>query len=389
MRTRALLVATLVPATLLAQRGGGRGHADPTLNGPIPAEAPAYEPALFEALRVRNVGPTTGGRVSDFAVDPKNPHTWYVAAASSGLWKTTNHGVTFTPIFENYGSFSLGVVVVDPKNSNVIWLGTGENNAQRSVDFGDGVYRSADAGRTWSNVGLRNSEHIAKILIDPRNSDVVYVAAQGPLWGPGGDRGLYKTIDGGKTWNAVLTAGENTGVSDAAFDPRNPDVIYATTWQRRRHVGMALAGGPESGIFKTTDGGKTWSRLSNGLPTVNLGRIAVGVSPQNPDVVYSWLNYAAPPRAVSNVAVTNDSVAGGGRGGTGGPGGGRGAGVSAAGFYRSADGGASWTRMANADVQEPQYYGEVFTDPHKFDRVYFVTDIWIQKFFTHDVPPIS
>jgi hypothetical protein len=219
MKAGVLLVAVLAPAMLLAQRGGGRSNQDPTLNGPIPAAAPAYGPALFEAMRMRNVGPTTGGRVSDLAVDPKNQNIWYVAAASSGLWKTVNHGVTFTPIFENYGSFSLGVVVIDPNNSNVIWLGTGENNAQRSVDFGDGVYKSTDAGRTWTNVGLKNSEHIGKILIDPRNSDVVYVASQGPLWAPGGDRGLYKTTDGGKTWATVLTAGENTGVSDLALPP--------------------------------------------------------------------------------------------------------------------------------------------------------------------------
>src|ERR1041385_3488674 len=174
MRFRLIALVPLVPSMLLAQRGGGggRGFADPTLNGPIPASAPAYGSALFEAMRVRNVGPTTGGRISDIAVDPRNSSIWYVAAASSGLWKTTNHGVSFSPIFDNYGSFSLGAVTIDPNNSSVVWLGTGENNAQRSVDFGDGVYKSTDAGRSWTNMGLRNSEHIAKVLIDPRNSDV-------------------------------------------------------------------------------------------------------------------------------------------------------------------------------------------------------------------------
>jgi photosystem II stability/assembly factor-like uncharacterized protein len=332
-------------------------------------------------MRMRNVGPTTGGRIADIAVDPKNESIWYVASAASGLWKTTNHGVSFTPIFDSYGSFSLGCVVIDPNNSNVIWLGTGENNAQRSVDFGDGVYKSTDAGKTWMNVGLKNSEHIAKILIDPRNSDVVYVAAQGPLWSAGGDRGLYKTTDGGKTWNAVLTISENTGVSDGAFDPRSPDVLYAASWQRRRHVGMALGGGPESGIFKSIDAGKSWTRLRSGLPTVNVGRIGIAVSPQNGDVVYAWLDHAARARlaqtAPGNVAVVNDStttaVQGGrgGQGGGGGRGGGRGAADPTMGFYRSADAGATWVRMADAPVQEPQYYGEVFTDPHKFDRVYF------------------
>src|SRR5579862_736195 len=329
MRFGPLLVVGLVPTALLAQRGGGRGNPDPTLNGPIPAAAPSYGPALFEAMRIRNVGPTTGGRISDIAVDPKNASIWYVAAASSGLWKTTNHGVSFSPIFDNYGSFSLGTVVVDPNNSNVVWLGTGENNAQRSIDFGDGVYKSTDAGRTWSNVGLKTSEHIAKILIDPRNSDVVYVAAQGPLWAPGGDRGLYKTTDGGKTWTAVLTISENTGVTDAAFDPRNPDVIYAASWQRRRHVGMALGGGPESGIFRSTDAGKTWTRLRAGLPTVNIGRIGLAVSPQNGDVVYAWLDHAAPVHPPTVITQTGDSVsaAASGRGAAGrGAAGGRGGG---------------------------------------------------------------
>jgi photosystem II stability/assembly factor-like uncharacterized protein len=387
MRCRVVVVVGLFPATLLGQRGGGRVQGDPTLTGPIPASAPAYGPALFEAMRIRNVGPTTGGRIADIAVDPKNESIWYVASAASGLWKTTSHGVSFTPIFDSYGSFSLGCVVIDPNNSNVIWLGTGENNAQRSVDFGDGVYKSTDAGKTWANVGLSSSEHIAKILVDPRNSDVVYVAAQGPLWSAGGDRGLYKTTDGGKTWNAVLTISENTGVSDAAFDPRNPDVLYAASWQRRRHVGMALGGGPESGIFKSTDAGRTWMRLRSGLPTVNVGRIGLAVSPQNGDVVYAWLDHAAGARqaATVTVAAVNDSTTSGqpapsgarggsgGRvaGGGGGARGGRGVADPTMGFYRSADGGATWTRMADAPVQEPQYYGEVFTDPHKFDRVYF------------------
>src|SRR3954462_14550737 len=327
MRFRFIAAVLILPSILLAQRGGGgRGFADPTLDGPIPATAPAYGSPLFEAMRIRNVGPTTGGRISDVAVDPRNPSIWYVAAASSGLWKTTNHGVSFTPIFENYGTFSLGCVAIDPANSNVIWLGTGENNAQRSVDLGDGVYKSTDGGRTWTNVGLKNSEHIAKILVDPRNSEVVYVASQGPLWAPGGDRGLYKTTDGGKSWTAVLTISENTGVTDIAFDPRNADVIYAASWQRRRHVGMALAGGPESGIFKSVDAGKTWTRLRTGLPTVNVGRIGIAVSPQNGDVVYAWLDHAAAARApqtnAGNVAVVNDSgaAAQGGRGGRGGGG---------------------------------------------------------------------
>ena len=262
-------------------------------------------------MRARPVGPTTGGRIADLAVDPKNGSIWYVAAASGGLWKTIDHGVTFTPIFDEYGSFSLGHVTIDPNNSNVIWLGTGEQNAQRSADFGDGVYKSTDAGQTWTNVGLVHSEHIGMILVDPRNSNVVYVAAQGPLWSSGGDRGFYKTTDGGKSWTAILTVDENTGATDAAFDPRNPDVIYVAMWQRQRHTGMAEAGGPGSNLYKTTDGGKTWNKIRNGLPTTNLGRIGVAVSPQQPDVVYAWMAYAAA------VDTTNGGRGRGGRGGRG------------------------------------------------------------------------
>jgi len=185
---------------------------------------------LFRDFELRSLGPSlTTGRISDIAVDPRDRSVWYVAAASGGLWKTANHGTTFEPIFDQYGSYSMGCITIDPNASNVVWLGTGENQSQRSVSFGDGVYKSTDGGKTWKNMGLRNSEHIAKILVDPRNSNVVYVASQGPLWSPGGDRGLFKTTDGGETWKAVLTISENTGVTDAVFDPRNPDVIYAAS----------------------------------------------------------------------------------------------------------------------------------------------------------------
>ena len=172
------------------------------------------------------------------------------------MWKTVNRGITFTPVFDEQGSFTLCCVVVDPKDSNVVWVGTGENKSQRSAHFGDGVYKSTDAGKTWTRVGLATSEHIGKILIDPRNSNIVYVAAQGPLLSAGGERGLYKTTDGGATWTAVLTISPDTGISDIVFDPRNPDVIYASSYQRRRAVGQMIGGGPEGGIFKTTNAGQ-------------------------------------------------------------------------------------------------------------------------------------
>ena len=180
------------------------------------------------------------------------------------------------------------------KDSNVVWVGSGENSSQRSAHFGDGVYKSTDAGETWKNVGLQTSEHIGKILVDPRSSNTVYVASQGPLWSAGGERGLYKTTDGGVTWNAVLTISPDTGISDAVFDTKNPDIIYASAYQRRRAVGQMIGGGPEGGIFKTTNAGKTWTKLSNGLPKDDVGRVALGVDPRNPKRVYALISAKGP-----------------------------------------------------------------------------------------------
>jgi len=266
----------------------------------------------FKDFTFRSIGPgLTTGRVQDVAVDPKNPSVWYVAAASGNLWKTENRGNTFTPVFDEYGSYSLGAVVVDPKDSNVVWLGTGENANQRSVSFGDGVYKSTDAGKTWKRMGLENSEHIQNIVIDPRNSNIVYVTAIGPLWAPGGDRGLYKTTDGGQTWKAVLTISPDTGVTDMVIDPKKPDTIYAAAYQRRRAVGQLIGGGPESGIYKSTDGGTKWTKLTKGLPTVEIGRIGLAINWRNPNTVYAL--------------VTAQKGQGG--------------------FFRSDDAGGTWTRI--------------------------------------------
>jgi photosystem II stability/assembly factor-like uncharacterized protein len=298
----------------------------------------------FAGLKLRSVGPaTTSGRISDLAVDAADPSHYFVAVASGGVWKTTNGGTTYTPVFDKEGAYSIGCVAIDPTNPNTVWVGTGENNSQRSVSWGDGVYRSDDGGKNWTNVGLKHSEHIGKILIDPRDPRVVYVAAQGPLWGPGGDRGLYKTTDGGKTWTAVLTISENTGVTDVAFDPRNPDLLYAASYQRRRHVWTLIDGGPESAIYKSTDAGKTWRKLERGLPKdVDLGRIGLAVSPADPDVVYAIIEAA------------DDK----------------------GGVFRSTDRGETWEKRSDYMSTSGQYYNEIFCDPKRVERVYSM-DTWL------------
>ncbi|PYQ85047.1 MAG: hypothetical protein DMG03_09610 [Acidobacteria bacterium] len=230
-----------------------------------PAASQTFTSETFAGLKARSIGPAvTSGRVMTIAVDPANKAVIYVGAASGGVWKTTNGGASWQPIFDTQGSFSIGWVTVDPKRPNVVWVGTGERNSQRSVAYGDGVYKSDDGGRSWTNVGLKTSEHIGRIVISPKDGNVVYVAAQGPLWAPGGDRGLYKTTDGGKTWNRVLNIDENTGVTDVVLDPRNPDVLIAASYQRRRHVWTLVNGGPGSAIHRSTDGGKTWKKVTEG-----------------------------------------------------------------------------------------------------------------------------
>nr|MDQ3323413.1 glycosyl hydrolase [Acidobacteriota bacterium] len=247
----------------------------------------------FVGMKMRLVGPAfTSGRISAFAVDPKEPSRYFAAAASGGVWRTINNGTTWTPVFDNEGSYSIGALALDPKNPLVVWVGTGENNSQRSVSYGDGVYKSEDGGKSWKNVGLKTSEHIGKILIDPRDSNTVYVAAQGPLWSAGKERGLYKTTDGGKTWNQILKISENTGVTDIAIDSQNPDTIYAAAYQRRRHVWTLIDGGPESAIHKSMDAGATWKKVRAGLPTVDMGRIGLTISPADNNVLYATVEAA-------------------------------------------------------------------------------------------------
>ena len=327
----ALTALLALPAAAQPRRGAAPGPdsaAGDSAAGRLP----------IDGMRFRSIGPgSTSGRISDIAIHPKQSSLWYVATASGGLWKTENSGVTFTPIFDQQGSFSIGAITLDPNMPSTLWVGSGENNSLRSVAYGDGVYKSIDDGRTFTNVGLKNSEHIGRILVDPRNSDVVWVAAIGPLWSGGGDRGLYKTADGGKTWNRVLGDGEWVGVNDVQIDPRNPDIMIASTFQRERRVWGQIHGGPGSGLHRSTDGGKTWTRIRTGLPTGDLGRIGLSIAPSDPEVVYAVIEASG----------------------------------SSSGFYRSTNSGASWERMSS-ESGLGLFYNEIFVDPSNKDRVYMV-----------------
>jgi len=290
----------------------------------------------FNGLRLRSIGPAfTSGRVSGFAVDPTNHSRYFVAVASGGVWKTVNSGTTWTPVFDNEGSYSIGAITLDPKNPITVWVGTGENNSQRSVSYGNGVYRSDDGGRSWRNVGLKTSEHIGRIAIDPKDSNIVYVASQGPLWGPGGERGLFKTTDGGKTWKNILSISEHTGVTDVAIDPNDPNTIYAAAYQRRRHMWTLIDGGPESALYKSTDAGATWNKLRAGLPTSEMGRIGIAISPVDSNVVYATIEAAD----------------------------------RKGGIFRSSDKGGSWERRNEFDTGA-MYYARIVADPKDVDRIY-------------------
>ncbi|MEP1093524.1 MAG: glycosyl hydrolase [Cyclobacteriaceae bacterium] len=301
----------------------------------------ALKSELFKNYKFRNIGPAfMSGRIADLAIHPTNENIWYVAVASGGVWKTTNAGVTFEPIFDDQAVYATGCITIDPNNPNVVWLGTGENNGGRHLSFGDGVYKSEDGGASWTNMGLKNSEHVSRIDIHPENSNVIRVASQGPLWSSGGDRGFYLSTDGGKTWKKTLGDEEFTGVTDFAVDPRDPNWIYAATWQHHRTVAAWMGGGPKTKIYLSADGGSTWKELKNGLPKGNMGKIGLAISPQNPDVVYA--------------AIELDRTTGG--------------------IYRSEDRGGSWKKMSNqvAGATGPHYYQELYASPHKFDRIYLM-----------------
>lgn len=295
----------------------------------------------FSGLAFRSIGPALmSGRIADIAIHPDNENIWYIAVGSGGVWKTTNAGTTWTPIFDNESCYSTGCITLDPSDPNVIWLGTGENVGGRHVGFGDGVFRSTDGGASWTNMGLESAEHISKIIVHPTEPNTVWVAAQGPLWSHGGERGVYKTTDGGQNWKQTLGDNVWTGATDLLIDPRNPAVLYAATWDRHRTVAAYLGGGPGSGIHRSDDGGDNWHKLSSGLPTSNMGKIGIAISPQEPDVIYA--------------AIELDRRKGG--------------------VYRSGDKGMTWSKMSDqiSGGTGPHYYQELYACPHQFDRIYLM-----------------
>jgi photosystem II stability/assembly factor-like uncharacterized protein len=302
------------------------------------ADGPTLSPALLHELTWRNIGPAvTSGRVVDIAVPEgasnASAATFYVASASGGLWKTINSGTTFEPVFDRESTVSIGDVAVAPSNPDIVWVGTGEANNQRSSSWGDGLYKSVNGGKTWASMGLKNTQHIGRIVVHPKNPDVVYVAALGPLWGPGRERGLFKTTDGGRTWTNTKFISEHTGFVDVAMDPTDPDVLYAAAYQRERRAYSFLGGGPESGIYKTTDGGANWRKLTEGLPQGDIGRVGLSISRSHPEIVYALVQ------------------------------------ARDGGVFRSDDYGESWKRTNNADVT-PWYYSQIRVDPNDPDRVY-------------------
>ncbi|MEE4212501.1 MAG: hypothetical protein V2I43_24920, partial [Parvularcula sp.] len=306
------------------------------LGGPLGAAAFA-ETSPLAALPMRELGPAlTSGRISDFAMMPGGHHHYLVATASGGMWLTEDAGITWTPVFDDYGSYSIGVVEIAPSNPSVVYAGTGENNAQRSVAYGDGVYRSDDGGKSWRNVGLKDSGHISQIWIDPDDAEHLLVAAQGPLWNEGGDRGLYRSRDGGESWDRILEIDEHTGINEFVVHPDDPDRIIASSYQRRRHVWTLINGGPGSGIHITKDGGETWQEAAGGAPSGELGRIGLAMAPSRPDRVYAIVEADEKTRGV----------------------------------YRTENFGASWEKRSSHSTTSPQYYNELVVDPKDPDKLY-------------------
>ncbi|MEW5983811.1 MAG: hypothetical protein AB1806_15780 [Acidobacteriota bacterium] len=366
--TRSLAVALLLAAALAGQALVGSEQ---------PAAIPTATPAgPFDALHFREIGPASmSGRISDLAVYEADSTIYYVGTAHGGVWKTTNSGTTFEGQFQDQGLMSIGDVEISQSNPDLVWVGTGESNNRQSTSWGDGVYKSTDGGRTYVNMGLRTSRHINRIVIDPRDTNVVFVAATGSLWGPGGERGVYKTADGGKTWRQVLKVDDDTGANDLVMDPVDHRILYASTYQRRRTACCMNGGGPGSAIWKSIDAGETWTKLEKGIPQGPLGRIALDVYRRRPNILYATIegpSAQAAGRGGSGVPSGAEQGPGAAAAAAGQAGGGRGQATLntlPTGLYRSDDAGATWRKVNNANPR-PMYFSQVRVDPNDPDVVY-------------------
>ena len=331
-----------------------------------PTPVNASDHPLLQAFSWRTIGPFgQGGRVDDLAVNPDDPHTYYVGFATGGLWRTTNNGTTFESIFDSYGTHSIGALAVAPSNPDVLWVGTGEANNRQSSSFGHGVYKSEDGGKTFTHVGLRETQTIARVIAHPDDADVAWIAANGRLFGPNPERGVFKTTDGGRSWSKVLYVDEDTGATDLVIDPSNPNTLFAATYQRRRTSCCFVGGGPGSGIWRSDDGGESWSRLSgNGLPRGTMGRVALAMTPADPDVLYAQIEVAADmeepltdeeraewERLDDDDALPPDPQYNG--------------------VWRSNDKGMSWEFRSNENGR-PMYFSQIRVDPTNPDIVYVV-----------------
>jgi len=315
---------------------------------PFILDAQQVSSETFGGLKLRNIGPAVmSGRIVDLAVVEKDPYIIYAASATGGVWKTINNGVTFVPVFENETTHSVGAIAVHQGNPNHVWVGTGERANRQSSSWGDGVYKSTDAGKTWKNMGLKDSHHVGRIVLHPTDTNIIYVAAMGHLWGPNEERGLYKSTNGGKTWDRIIYVDENTGAVDIAMDPSNSDILYSATYQRRRRPYGFHGGGPGSSLRKSVDGGKTWKELRNGLPEGDYGRIGISIYRSNPNIVYA---------SVEQGYQYNASTAYNER---------------RAGLYRSEDKGESWTLMSDWNPR-PMYASQPLVDPSDDQRVYML-----------------
>ena len=355
----AMSIALLATATLVPGTGSAQDADAPAVN--------QSDDPLLRAFGWRSIGPFgQGGRVDDLAVHPDDPHTYFVGFATGGLWKTTNNGTTFRSVFDSYGTHSVGDIAIAPSNPDVVWVGTGEANNRQSSSFGEGIYKSTDGGETFTHMGLRETQSIARVIAHPTNSDVAWVAASGHLFRANPERGVFKTTDGGSTWNKVLFVDDDTGATDLVVNPANPNTLFAATYQRRRTACCFAGGGPGSGIWRSDDGGDSWTRLGgNGLPRGTMGRVALAMTPADPDIVYAQIEVAAdreepltdeergelerlddideplPPDPEYN------------------------------GIWRSNDNGASWEFRGNENGR-PMYFSQIRVDPADPETVYVV-----------------